>query len=220
RNETSLAMHVTLTDDSGVDGKLLLLGDLAHDTIMKIFDYSEYHNRQQYLEWDMLLAPHHCSKKVMYKPNDNGNDELQMDVLNALERNARAGAVVVSSSAVIPASDVTGANPPHRKAADRYSEIADDFICTMSWGDQAAPSPVLFGVDADGATVVSEPSTVLAAARSGARLATVAAAAVTVAHSLPSAATDASTGPDRIRTAVSTDRGGDNAPDNPVGFGY
>jgi hypothetical protein len=223
RNETSLAMQVTLTDDSGVDGKLLLFGDLAHDTIMKIFDYSEYHNRQQYLEWDMLLAPHHCSKKVMYKPNDNGNDELQMDVLNALERNARAGAVVVSSSAVVPASDVVGANPPHRKAADRYSEIADDFICTMSWGDQAAPSPVVFGVDADGATIVSEPLAVLAAARSGARLgarlATVAAAAVTVAHSLPSAATDASTGPDRVRTAVNTDRGGDNAPDNPVGFG-
>jgi hypothetical protein len=159
----------------------------------------------------------------MYKPNDNGNDVLQMDLLNAFERNARAGAVVVSSSAVIPASDVVGANPPHRKAADRYSEIADDFICTMSWGDEAAPSPVVVGVDADGATVVSEPSADLAAARSsarpGARLAAVTAAAVTVAKSLPSAAADTATGPDRVSTAVNTDRGGDKAPDTPVGFG-
>jgi hypothetical protein len=36
RNETSLAMQITLKDPSGSDGKVLLLGDLAHDTIMKI----------------------------------------------------------------------------------------------------------------------------------------------------------------------------------------
>ncbi|MCW2659474.1 MAG: hypothetical protein JWP83_626 [Mycobacterium sp.] len=223
RNETSLAMQVTLTDDSGVDGKVLLFGDLAHDTIMKVFDYSEYHHRQQYLEWDLLLASHHCSKRVMYKPGDDGNDVLQMDVLNALERNSRDGAVIVCSSATIPTADVAGANPPHRKAADRYSEIADEVICTMAWSDAAAPSPVVFGVDAGGGAVVPQPS-VESAARSahvgaGARLAAITAAAVTVAKSLPSHSPDTSTGPDRIRAAITADRGGDKAPDTPVGFG-
>ncbi|AND15258.1 hypothetical protein [Rathayibacter tritici] len=41
-------MQVTLTDETGVDGKVLLFGDLAHDTIRKIFDYSEYDDREQY----------------------------------------------------------------------------------------------------------------------------------------------------------------------------
>ena len=43
RNETSLALQITLKDPSGSDGRVLLLGDLAHDTIMKIFTYSEEH---------------------------------------------------------------------------------------------------------------------------------------------------------------------------------
>jgi hypothetical protein len=46
RNETSLSIQVTLTGDGGMNGKLLLFGDLAHDTIMKIFDCSEAHNRE------------------------------------------------------------------------------------------------------------------------------------------------------------------------------
>ncbi|GAB3546614.1 hypothetical protein GCM10027404_07360 [Arthrobacter tumbae] len=228
RNETSLAMQVTLTDDSGIDGKVLMFGDLAHDTIMKIFDYSEYHNREQYLEWDLLLAPHHCSKKVMYKPDDEGKDVLQMDVLNAFERNARDGAVIVSSSALFPAKDVAGANPPHRKAADRYSEIADEVICTMSWVDETAPSAVVFGVDVTGAGVVQDTVVELAASEStksaaltgaGTRLAAVTAAAVNVAKSLPAGGVEAASGPERVQQAVSTDRGGDKAPDAPVGFG-
>ncbi|OBJ85137.1 hypothetical protein, partial [Mycobacterium sp. 1245852.3] len=124
RNETSLAMQVTLTDESGIDGKVLLFGDLAHDTLMKIFDYSEYYDREQYLEWNVLLAPHHCSKRVMYERDGDGKEHLQLDVLNAFERHARTGSVIVASSAVIPASDVDGANPPHRMAADRYMETA------------------------------------------------------------------------------------------------
>ncbi len=53
---------------------MLLFGDLAHDTIMKIFDYSEYYDREQYLSWDLLLAPHHCSKRVMYQKDSDGNE--------------------------------------------------------------------------------------------------------------------------------------------------
>ena len=67
---------------------------------MKIFDYSEYHNREQYLRWDLLLAPQHCSKRVMYKPDGDGRDVLRMDMLNAFERNGRDRAVIVSGGAV------------------------------------------------------------------------------------------------------------------------
>ncbi|BDT94115.1 hypothetical protein IFM12275_40910 [Nocardia sputorum] len=215
RNDTSLAMQVTLTDESGEDAKLLLFGDLAHDTIMKIFDYSEYHKREKYLEWDFLLAPHHCSKKVMYKPGDSGDDVLQMDILNAFERHMRDGGVVVSSSGVIPEADVSGANPPHRKAANRYSEISDDVICTMSWVDEDAPSPVVLGVDASGPSVVRE-----AEIKSASRLRTLTAAAASLASVLASPGHDRFvSGPDRVDQAVASDRGGENAPDTAVGFG-
>jgi hypothetical protein len=228
RNETSLSMQVTLTDESGVDGKVLLLGDLAHDTIMKIFDYSEYYNREQYLEWDLLLAPHHCSKKVMYKKDENGSEVLQLDVMNAFERHARPNSAVVSSSGVFPDVDVDGMNPPHRMAADRYSEMADELICTMSWIDEGRPSPVVFGVDSAGAGIIrgelvakaaDEAVRELAATATGRRFAAITAAAVSLAEALPSQAGGRGTGPERIDTAIAKDRGGKHAPENPVGFG-
>src|SRR5260370_39028554 len=70
RNETSLALQVTLKDPAGSDGRVLLLGDLAHDTIMKIFTYSQEHQRECRLAGDVLLAPHHCSKHVMYRDTE------------------------------------------------------------------------------------------------------------------------------------------------------
>jgi hypothetical protein len=237
RNETSLAMQVTLTDDSGTDGKLLLFGDLAHDTIMKIFDYSEYHDRSAHLEWDLLLAPHHCSKTVMYTRQD-GKDVLQPDVLDKFEEHARDGAVVVSSSAVIPATDVDGMNPPHRKAANRYNEIieAGKFLCTMEWPSKEDPSPVVLGVDATGAHVLSD--TVVERSASVVekelgirprRLAVVAAAAsragaIAADHpdrsgAAPGTGDDQRTGSARVQDAVDASRGGDRAPATTVGFG-
>ncbi|MGV9853009.1 hypothetical protein ACWDWU_30185 [Streptomyces sp. NPDC003442] len=46
-------------------GRLLLLGDLAYPTIKKILDFSESHDRTERIQRDVLLSPHHCSKKVM-----------------------------------------------------------------------------------------------------------------------------------------------------------
>jgi hypothetical protein len=233
RNETSLSMQVTLTEAGGQDGKMLLFGDLAHDTIMKIFTYSEAKKREEYLEWNLLLAPHHCSKKVMYVRED-GKDVRKDDVLDAFERHARDGAVIVSSSCPIPAKDVDGDNPPHRKAADRYREIIDsgNFLCTMAWPTEDEPSPVVFGVDASGAQIVSDNVLELsakaayekAAPGSRRRLTTVAAAA-RAAGSLAaerfgggSPSTDVRTGPERVQDAAAANRGA-NAPSTTVGFG-
>jgi hypothetical protein len=234
RNDTSLSMQVTLAEDGGQDGTMLLLGDLAHDTIMKIFEYSERNNRERYLSWNLLLAPHHCSKKVMYVRVD-GKDVLKDDVLGAFAKHARAGAVVVSSSCPIPAADVEGNNPPHRMAADRYREIVDSgrFLCTMEWPSKEDPSPVVFGVDASGPHIMDDDVVELsvkatvenAAARPRRRLMAVAAAAsaagVLAAQrgEAGTSAADRRTGPQRVRDAVAASRGTATAPATTVGFG-
>lgn len=228
RNETSLAMQVTLLDESGVDGKLLLFGDLAHDTIMKIFSFSEDKDRPQYLEWDLLLAPHHCSKKVMYLRSLDGEEVLEQDVLTKFEDHRRAGAVVIASSHQVPAEDTDGANPPHRMAADRYMEIADEFLNTMSWLDVNDPSPIVFGVSAQGAGVVRDETVELAAAEAlvddelavaSSRLSLVAAAATLVAKAVHGGGQAPPSGPDAVRTAIVADRGGESAPQTAIGFG-
>lgn len=228
RNETSLSLQVTLTEEGGQDGKVLLFGDLAHETIMKIFEYSEYHDREQYLEWDLLLAPHHCSKRVMYARED-GKDVLKKDVLEAFERNARAGSVVVASSQPIPSFDTTGANPPHKVAADRYKDYAERFICTMEWPSVEAPSPVVLAIDSTGARIVedavvelaSKSAVLIHAKRS--RLSEVAAAANAAGkiafESMTRRQADTRTGTEKVSDAISADRGSDAAPATTVGFG-
>lgn len=216
RNDTSLAMHVTLVGEFGDTGKILLMGDLAYATIKKIFEYSEDKGRQHYLEWDVLLAPHHCSKKVMFVADCTGVEQRQDDLLEALERNARDRAVIVSSSCKIPTTDKPGANPPHRKAANCYNTIVDrELICTMTWDDEVAPSPVIFTVDEHIAEIT--PADDLVAQPT--RLASVTRAAVRVASQLPLEVTPSPSGIERIHDAIESDRGGQSAPSNPVGFG-
>src|SRR5207302_201755 len=61
RNDTSVGMQVTLRDGE-VSGTALLLGDLCYPTVKRIFDSSSADD----LMWNVLLAPHHCSKSAMY----------------------------------------------------------------------------------------------------------------------------------------------------------
>lgn len=231
RNETSLSLQVTLTEDGGKDGKVLLFGDLAYETIMKIFNYSEYHDREQYLEWDLLLAPHHCSKRVMYV-RTNGKDELKTDILKAFERHAREDSAVVASSHPIPPADVDGANPPHKMAADRYKDYANRFICTMEWPSVADPSPVVLGIDANGAQIVEDQVVELSAksaqvaktaGRKRSRLSEVAAAATAAGRYAAGVVTvpetGGMTGTNRVQAAIRADRGSEAAPTTAVGFG-
>jgi hypothetical protein len=228
RNDTSVAMQVTLTDGDGV-GQFLLFGDLAYETIVKIFDYSEAAGRSERLAWDVLLAPHHCSKSVMYVDGD-----LKVDILEAIEKNAKTWSTIVSSSNPVPVTDTDGANPPHRAAADRYKEITDDFICTMEHGSTTAPMPIVFEVDPTGARLL-DPDVVEESARSVVkafgpspnRLGKVAAAAALAAAAAYGAerwrgraATSAQApGIERVRERVQEQRGGQTAPSGVVGFG-
>ena len=152
RNDTSLALQITLTDDDGRDGHVLLLGDLAYETIKKIFEYSEHAGRPERLAWEVLLAPHHCSKKVMYVTED-GKEVLKQDILDLLEAHASESAVVVVSSAEFPASNKAGDNPPHLLARARYEEIAAEVICTGEYPDPDAPRPLVFVIGDDGFAV-------------------------------------------------------------------
>jgi len=152
RNETSLAMQITIKNNAA-EGKALLLGDLSYPTLRKIFDYPIGN-----VAWDVFLAPHHCSKLVMYKKNENGEDELQQDILDDIKKAAGDIGYIISSSDPIPRKNNTGDNPPHAKAKSRYEEIVpNDFLCTMEHPNEKNPEPIIFDLSSDNLTYV-EPS--------------------------------------------------------------
>jgi beta-lactamase superfamily II metal-dependent hydrolase len=240
RNDTSLAMQLTLRDADGTAGYLLLFGDLAYETIRKIFDYSAP-RRPERLVWDVMLAAHHCSRKVMYTTSETGVEQLRRDLLDDFEEHARVGARVVASSLPIPAVDRPGANPPHAKAKARYEEVvADPVLCTAEYPSVEDLRPIVFGLLAgvglalvpveDLAAAEQADRAVLAGSRSGAELlkALGLAAAVGVGVGIPRRATRPSgsdaaeepgSGLERGRQAVHAARGEDAAPVTPVGFG-
>ena len=150
RNDTSLGLQKTL--HRGFESaRALLLGDLCYPTIRQIFDRSD----NQDLEWNVLLAPHHCSKSVMYWQEEGEEEEsLKQDLLDDMERTAVSPGYVVSSSEPIPATNRPGDNPPHAKAKRRYEEIANDgFHCTQGPPNEAAPEPVVFQLGDDGCEI-------------------------------------------------------------------
>ena len=140
RNDTSLGLQVTLREGNQ-ELRVLLLGDLSYPIIKRIFKFSE----DKDLGWNVLLAPHHCSKSVMYwKDEDDEEEQLKTHIVDDLEHAALDPNRVVSSSNPVPSSNQPGDNPPHAKAKTQYETITDSFLCTM---DQTEPIVAEIGDD-------------------------------------------------------------------------
>ena len=205
RNDTSLAMQVMLKGD-GVDGRALLLGDLAYATLRRIFDLTQ---DAEHLAWDLLLAPHHCSHRVMYALGADGEEELKQDIMDDFDANRRDTAYVVASSNLIPRSNKPGDNPPHAKAKARYQELGiEQFLCTQEHGDVDAPHPIVFALEDSGLALQAMEAVRESAAGVKTLAAIGLAAAIGVGGTLAAA-----------RAAVKRARGADAAPAKPVGFG-
>lgn len=153
RNDCSLAFQITLHNGHGA-GRALLMGDLSYPVIRRIFDRSD----DSALAWNVLLAPHHCSKSVMYWQDEGDDGEtLKSDIVRDLENAALAPGYVVSSSEPVPARNRPGDNPPHAKAKRQYQRIVpNDFICTHEPPNGGHPEPVIFEVSESGFTYVGE----------------------------------------------------------------
>lgn len=171
RNDTSLVMQVVLGSDPALGG-VLLFGDHKYPTIRKIIDVTRYHDNLDFLKWQILLAPHHCSKSVMYQ-DEEGKTVLKQDLLDDLEALQIGDGIIVSSSASIPASNASGDNPPHAKAKARYEEIArGGFVCTHDDGGHSEPlrfEMLDSGFSFDGEIAASEGGGALAGAVNDAR---------------------------------------------------
>lgn len=151
RNDSSLAIQITLTTEKQV-GKALFLGDHNYPMIKRIVDKTKAKKRAQYLEWNVLLAPHHCSKSAMYWQDDPERGETyRSDIMDDLEAAALSPAYLVVSAESDFSYDA-GKNPPHLKARKRYEEIVDSghFLCTQEYPDTSLPKTVCFAVTAQG----------------------------------------------------------------------
>lgn len=149
RNETSMGMQVTLKNGNG-DGKALLLGDLSYATLCKVFRKELDGEKDPNVYWDLYLATHHCSKYAMYLRKD-GEDVKQQDILDAITTSGGEIGYIVLSCDGVPSRNSDGDNPPHKKARNRYEEIAPSrVICTMEEPSKDKPEPIIFDITDEG----------------------------------------------------------------------
>lgn len=149
RNDCSLALQVTLVNGNAA-GQALMMGDLSYPIIRRIFSASD----RSTLTWNVLLAPHHCSKSVMYW-QDEGQDEetLKADIVRDMGNASLSPGYIVSSSEPVPARNEPNDNPPHAKAKIQYLRIRpNEFFCTHEHPSRDKPEPIVFEVGSNGFT--------------------------------------------------------------------
>lgn len=147
KNRQSIVIQLTVKQGE-YENKLLMATDaecLVWETLWK-----KYNNDISKLEYDILLAPHHCSwHSLSYdsQPNDE-NPKVCEDAKNALSQN-KYGAFIVSQSKIIKDPDQ---DPPSEAAKKEYVNIIGkkQFICTNEYPDKKKPEPLEFNLTGDG----------------------------------------------------------------------
>ena len=153
RNDCSLAFQISLYNGDGA-GRALLMGDLSYPVIRRVFDRST----EATLAWNVLLAPHHCSKSVMYwKEEDDEDETLRPEMVRDLGNAGLDPGYVVSSSEPVPRRNDPGDNPPHAKAKQQYQRVVpNEFLCTHEHPNEEHPEPIIFVVTESGLAYVGD----------------------------------------------------------------
>ncbi|QBJ11519.1 metallohydrolase [Rahnella aquatilis] len=171
KNESSIVMNMEIMFSLNSSNRAHLL--LGGDAEVLIWEHlwERYKNTPAVLQYDMLLAPHHCSWHSLSENSWSQygeNAKVNGAARNALGQ-ARQGAVIISSSKQIVDDEN---DPPCIRAKREYVEILDDFdglFCCM--GDLKDKAFIEFDVTQNGTLV----RTIVGAASAAASTATAAA---------------------------------------------
>lgn len=153
-NDSSVILHFALKGGGVSDQCRFLTGGDAGVAIWKRLWERHREDNPDWLSYDLLLSPHHCSWRSL--SFDSWSEcredaEVDQDARNALSR-TRKGAVVIASSKPIKKDDD---NPPHERAKREYVDIVDGdaerFYCTEEYWD-AENTALEFEIKANGIT--------------------------------------------------------------------
>lgn len=138
KNESSVVMSIDIARSAFSSSKTRYLcgGDAAVLIWERMWD--RFKDSPEVLEYDVLLAPHHCSWRTLSYDSwsEKGDDaRLNEGARNALGQ-ARSGATIIASSNEVLDDDV---DPPNIRAKREYKTILENvdgwFGCTGDLGD-------------------------------------------------------------------------------------
>lgn len=153
RNDTSIILHMTFGLSFEPQACLLLQGgDAEHRVWAKVLERTREARNTDRLEFDLFLAPHHCSW-TFFNDTSQKDNPIPVDTSLELLDNGRDGALVVASSLPIEDNDK---NPPHFEAAKQYKRKVGStkFMSTAARKHKTKPAPTKFEVTRTGLVMV------------------------------------------------------------------
>lgn len=149
-NSTSIVVQTIFrTEKAGdVRAKAIFGGDSDHYIWEKILEKSEKNNNEDKLEWDLFLAPHHCSWSFFNDTPYNKNKEPKDYSLKFLDYKLDNANIIASSIKVIDNDN----NPPHFQAKEYYEKKVgkNNFRNTAVNKSEKAPEPLVYIIDSNG----------------------------------------------------------------------
>ncbi len=135
-----------------VEAAVFIAGDADHYVFEKIIEVTEQNNKKEKLEWDLFLAPHHCSWSFFNDTQGEDKEEAVESSTKFLNYKTKNG-IIVTSSKVIKDNDN---NPPSYKAKKEYIKSVgeENFYNTSSNEDVKCPKPLKFKIAKGGITKV------------------------------------------------------------------
>lgn len=155
KNTTSIVFQARFKNAS-TDTKFSTLamfgGDSDHyswDVILEKTKAKKNHETQKALDWDLFLAPHHCSWSFFNDRPQKENPKPKTHTLEVLDFKRTNAIVIASCKEIIDDED----NPPHYEAKQEYVKKVGStkFINTETEDvNDETPQPIEFIVSANG----------------------------------------------------------------------
>jgi hypothetical protein len=153
RNTTSIVLQARFTNSRGEFNCLAMFGgDSDHYSWSIILEKTKrYQNdvKERALDWDLFLAPHHCSWSFFNDRPQKDNPEPKASSLEVLDNKRRNAKVISSSKEVVNDND----NPPHYAAKQEYVKKvgSENFLNTETHLKKGkTPQPIVFEITHQG----------------------------------------------------------------------
>lgn len=157
RNATSIVFQARFKNEASDENfiaKVMFGGDADHYVWEQILEKSKTHKNEDALEFDIFIAPHHCSwsyfNDVPY--GNDANKEPKAYSLEVLDYGNDDCYIISSSRKVLDEEP----NPPHFAAKNEYLEkmtTEDNFLNTAIYPSEEKPQPIVFSFDENGITL-------------------------------------------------------------------
>lgn len=149
-NATSIVIQMQLRTYifGDIKSRIMLGGDSDHYVWEQVLEKSKKNGNEDKLEWDIFLAPHHCSWSFFNDRPYENNTEPKNYAKEILDY-AKDGAHVIASSKKI---EDKKPNPPHYSASEEYIKKVgrSKFKNTAIHKDENAPEPLVYIIDNNG----------------------------------------------------------------------